>query len=470
MGLILKTMLKLIPEWAYNYEEYWNTIKSRNLWFIQIRYAAFLMLVAMFTIAIYIFEFSLTEVQIYWLIGISIAILFYNITLHVFRSKLKCTPGKFNPLHYSLIQMILDLIALTLIVYFSGSLETPLYMLYIFHMIIGSLILPVRVIFVIASGMILIFSSIVMLEFFGIIPHYHIKEIYSAENVHNVRFILSSLGIFIFTIYTSVGITSRIAKRLYKREQQLKETLEELNNAEEAKQKYIMAVVHEIKSPIVAAQSIIEMVKQGYVGDVSNKIEEKLIRTIVRTEEALALINNILRISKLKLLGEVTFEKVDVLNSINLVTDKKSESIQSKNIQYEIKDLRKEKDDIDSDPMLIELVFSNVIGNAVKYTPENGKILIELMNENGFLQTIISDSGIGIPQNEIEKIFQQFYRATNLPSKKYEGSGLGLSLVKEIVERSNGKIEIKSPSKIGTKNNPGVSVIVKLPILQNIKM
>jgi signal transduction histidine kinase len=461
-------MLKLIPEWAYNYEEYWNTIRSRNLWFIQIRYAAFLMLVAMFTIAIYIFELSLSKVQIYWSIGISIAILFYNIILHVFRSRLKCTPGKFNPLHYSLIQMILDLIALTLIVYFSGSIETPLYMLYIFHMIIGSLILPVRVIFVLASAMILTFSSIVVLEFFAIIPHYHIKEIYSAENVHNVRFILSSLGIFIFTIYTSVGITSRIAKRLYKREQQLKETLEELNKAEEAKQKYIMAVVHEIKSPIVAAQSIIEMVKQGYVGDVSKKVEEKLIRTIVRTEEALALINNILRISKLKLLGEVTFEKVDILNAINLVTDKKSESIQTKNIKYEIKDLRKEKDEIDSDPMLIELVFSNIIGNAVKYTPENGEILIELMNENGFLQAIISDSGIGIPQNEIEKIFQQFYRATNLPSKKYEGSGLGLSLVKEIVERSNGKIEIKSPSKIGTKNNPGACVIVKLPILQNV--
>jgi signal transduction histidine kinase len=229
-----------------------------------------------------------------------------------------------------------------------------------------------------------------------------------------------------------------------------------------------MAVVHEIKSPIVAAQSIVEMVKQGYVGDVSKKIEEKLKRTKVRTEEALALINNILRISKLKLLGEVTFEKVDVLNSINLVSDNKSESIQSKNIQYEISDLRKEKDEIDSDPMMIELIFSNIIGNAVKYTPENGRILIELMNENGFLKAIISDSGIGIPQNEIEKIFQQFYRATNLSSKKYEGSGLGLSLVKEIVERSNGKIEIKSPSKIGTKNQPGVSVTVKLPILQNI--
>ncbi len=459
-------MLKLIPEWAYNYEEYWNTIRSRNLWFIQIRYAAFLMLVAMFTIAIYIFELSLTKVQIYWSIGISISILFYNILLHAFRSKLKCTPGEFNPLHYSLIQMVLDLIALTLIIYFSGSIETPLYMLYIFHMIIGSLILPVRVIFVLATGMILIFSSIVVLEFFGTIPHYHIKEIYSSENVHNVRFILSSLGIFIFTIYTSVGITSRIAKRLYKREQQLKETLEELNKAEEAKQKYIMAVVHEIKSPIVAAQSIVELVKSGYVGDISDKIKGKLARTITRTDEALTLINNILRISKLKLLGEVTFEKVDIFNLIKMSIDQQSELIQSKKIKYKIQDLRTINEEVDCDPIMIELVFSNLIGNAVKYTLENENILIELKNDNNNLVVEICDSGIGIPQNEIAKIFQQFYRATNLIGKKIEGSGLGLSLVKEIVERLNGKVEIKSPSKIGSKNNPGTSVIVNLPISQ----
>ncbi len=369
-------MLKLIPEWAYNYEEYWNTIRSRNLWFIQIRYAAFLMLVAMFTIAIYIFELSLTKVQIYWSIGISISILFYNILLHAFRSKLKCTPGEFNPLHYSLIQMVLDLIALTLIIYFSGSIETPLYMLYIFHMIIGSLILPVRVIFVLATGMILIFSSIVVLEFFGTIPHYHIKEIYSSENVHNVRFILSSLGIFIFTIYTSVGITSRIAKRLYKREQQLKETLEELNKAEEAKQKYIMAVVHEIKSPIVAAQSIVELVKSGYVGKISDKIEEKLARTITRTDEALTLINNILRISKLKLLGEVTFEKVDIFNLIKMSIDQQSELIQSKKIKYKIQDLRTINEEVDCDDADIVIcafgLAARITRNVMQLAKEEG--------------------------------------------------------------------------------------------------
>lgn len=456
-------MFRLVPDWAYNYDEYWNSIINRNLWFIHIRYGAFLFLVVTFLCAIFLFELDLTKVQIDWSIAISLSILGYNILLHAFRSKLKCIPGKFNPLHYSLIQMILDLIALTLIVYFSGSIETPFYMLYIFHMIIGSLILPMHVIFIVSTATILVFTGIVVLEYLTIIPHYHIKEIYLAENVHNVKFIIFSLGIFIFTIYTTVAITSRIAKRLYKREQQLKETLEELNKVEEAKQKYIMAVVHEIKSPIVAAQSIIELVKHGYVGEISHKIEEKLSRTIIRTDEALTLINNILRISKLKLLGEIIYEKVDIIKILSTIIDTKVEVLQKENITLTKSDLRSNTDLLNSDPIMLELVFSNIIGNAIKYTPSGGKILVRITEENNSIIVDVSDNGIGIPKNEIIKIFQQFYRATNLPSKKIEGSGLGLSLVKEIVERLNGKIEIISPSKLGDKNNPGTSVKLVFP-------
>ncbi|MCB0743849.1 MAG: HAMP domain-containing histidine kinase [Ignavibacteriae bacterium] len=456
-------MIKLVPDWAYNYEEYWQSIKNRNYWFIQIRYAAFIMLVAMFLIAIYIFELRLTNVQINWFIVISISILFYNIILHLFCNKIKITPNKFNALHFSLVQMVLDLIALTLIVYFSGSIETPLYMLYIFHMIIGSLILPGRVIFTMATITIIVFSSIVTFEHMGIITHYHIKEIYSTENVHNVKFIVSSLGIFIFTIYTSVGITSRIAKRLYKREQQLKETIEALNNAEEAKQKYIMAVVHEIKSPIVAAQSIIEIIKNGYVGEVNEKVKEKLIRTRTRTDEALNLINNILRISKLKLLGNISYEKVDLFSLIKILVDQKNDILSNKKIYLKMNDVREDENEIDSDPIMLELVFSNIIGNAIKYTAEKGEIIIDLSNNNNFIIIEVSDSGIGIPTDEINKIFHQFYRATNIPSKYIEGSGLGLSLVKEIVERLNGTVEITSPSKIGNKKFPGTTVTIQFP-------
>ncbi len=459
-------MIKLVPTWAVDYQEYWETITNRNNWFIQLRYAAVMMLLIMFLVVHYIFKFEFYSIQRYWFAGISSSIIIYNTFFFIIRKRIGCVPGKFNALHFSLLQMILDLIALTLLVYFTGSIETPLYMLFIFHMIIGSLILPRHVILTISGIVIVVFSTIVMLEHWGIIYHFHISILYPFENVHNVKFIISSLSIFIFTILTTVAITSRIAQRLYKREQQLKETLEELNKAEEAKQNYIMAVVHEIKSPIVAAQSLIELVTNGYVGEISAKVKDKLSRTRVRTDEALNLINNILRISKLKLHGEINFDKTDLVDLINIVIEQKTEMLANKNIQIKINDLRETKNTIYSDPVMLELVFSNIIGNAVKYSNDNQLVEIDISEENNNIKIDISDMGIGIPENEIHKIFQQFYRATNIPNKNVEGSGLGLALVKEIVERLNGFIYIESPSKIGNKNFPGTTVTVKFPIKQ----
>jgi len=460
-------MFKLVPDWAHNYQEYWDSIRNRNIWFIHLRYAAVAMLVAILVISIYVLKLNLSSTQVSVLQTITLIILLYNILLHRTRIHLKNTPLKFNPLHFSLLQIILDLLALSIIVHYTGSIETPLYMLFIFHMIIGGLILPQRVIISIAVVLTFTFSGLVFAQYNSIIAHHHIDEIHLVEYSQNLNYILTSLSIFIFTIFTTVGITSRIANRLYKRERQLKESLEKIDEMEMSKQTYIMGVVHEIKSPIVAAQSIIEIVKKGYLGEINQKIEDKLDRSIVRTEEALNLINNILRISKLKLLDNLSIDKIDIKSTLEKVIDQKSDSIKNKNIGFDFNDNRKSYELVEGDQILFELVFSNILGNAIKYTIDAEKIELNLFNTHDNLIIEISDGGIGIPKEEIDMIFQQFYRASNLRTKSIEGSGLGLSLVREIIERFHGKITIQSPSSIGNEKYPGTTVIITLPLKQN---
>lgn len=461
-------MIKLVPDWAEGYEAFWNSIRNRNIWLIHLRYGAVIMMASLF-LASDLLEISLSEIQFTVLIIITVSILIYNVGLHKLRLHLTCTPGKFNPLHFSLLQIFLDLVTLMLLVYYTGTIETPLYMLFIFHMIIGSLILPGYVIFSIALVVMGIYTGIVGLEYYNVIPHHHLHGIHNVELKQNFNFILSTIVLFNFTVFTAVLITSRIAKRLYKREQQLIETLKQLDEAEKAKQKYTMAVVHEIKSPIVAAQSIVEIVKNGYLGPISAKIEEKLARTIIRTEEALGLINNILRISKLKLLGQVLIEKVNPKEIISIVLEHKADTITNKKLVVNFDTSKYNNDIIESDNVLLELIVSNLIGNAAKYTRENGIVNISLQSNDVNILIDVSDNGIGIPKDEINKIFKQFYRASNLQNKNIEGSGLGLALVKEIVERFNGSINIYSPSQIGNYDGPGTTVRVMLPKEQSVK-
>ncbi len=462
-------MIKLAPAWTYDYKEFWETIRNRNIWFIKIRYGAVLMLLVIYATATYIMKLKFSNEQNIVIIGLLFFILLYNIVLTYLRKLLSSEPGKFNPLHFSLLQMLLDIFALMLLVYFSGSIETPLYMLFIFHMIIGSLILPKNVIYTIATVVVTVFTIIVIGEYNSVIPHHHLVGFFSSEQKENFNFIVATLGIFIFTIYTTVLITNRIASRLYKREQELKETLDKLNEAEKIKQKYMMGIVHEIKTPIVAAQSIIDVITRGYYGEIDKKIVERLNRIKLRTDEALTLINNILRISKLKLFNEISKEKIEVIKILNDVIEKHKENINRKNIILKFNNYINGNTLVEADKTLLKLVFSNVLGNAIKYSVANSEI--EILIKYNLMNIIIefNDMGIGIPEKDLKNIFNQFYRASNISTGKYEGNGLGLTLVKEIIERFNGKIEIKSPSILGNEEFSGTSVKIFLPTIKEGK-
>ncbi len=462
-------MIKLAPAWTYDYKEFWETIRNRNIWFIKIRYGAVLMLLVIYATATYIMKLKFSSEQNIVIIGLLFFILLYNIVLTYLRKFLSSEPGKFNPLHFSLLQMLLDIFALMLLVYFSGSIETPLYMLFIFHMIIGSLILPKNVIYTIATVVVTVFTIIVIGEYNSVISHHHLVGFFSSEQKENFNFIVATLGIFIFTIYTTVLITNRIASRLYKREQELKETLDKLNEAEKIKQKYMMGIVHEIKTPIVAAQSIIDVITRGYYGEIDKKIVERLNRIKLRTDEALTLINNILRISKLKLFNEISKEKIEVIKILNDVIKEHKENINRKNIILKFNNYINGNTLVEADKTLLKLVFSNVLGNAIKYSVANSEI--EILIKYNLMNIIIefNDMGIGIPEKDLKNIFNQFYRASNISTGKYEGNGLGLTLVKEIIERFNGKIEIKSPSILGNEEFPGTSVKIFLPTIKEGK-
>jgi two-component system, OmpR family, phosphate regulon sensor histidine kinase PhoR len=95
-------------------------------------------------------------------------------------------------------------------------------------------------------------------------------------------------------------------------------------------------------------------------------------------------------------------------------------------------------------------VFANLIGNAIKYTPENGRVTIEIGQRNGLLVISVRDSGIGIAADEIDKIFDEFYRSREVIAKKIAGTGLGLSIAKHIVEGHHGYMEVESQPKHGS--------------------
>ncbi len=459
-------MFELVPEWASHYEEFWLTIRRRNLWFIKLRYGAAVMLLFSIFFSKFFLEIEFSKVQQNSITSITILILFYNLAFHTLRKYLKHDAKKFNPLHLSILQMIFDLFALMSIIYFTGSVESPLLLFFVIHMIVGSLILPGFVIYTFAVVVVLAFWGITVGEYYSIIQHHHILGYLPVPIHQHFNFVLAINITFAFMVFMIVLIANKVANQLYIREQQLLESIDKINAAEKEKQKYISGIVHEIKTPLAAVHSYLDLVLQKFLGPLDEVVEEKLTRARRRSDKAIELINNVLKISKLRIEDSFIKEEVDIASILARAIKSAKVNAEAKGVKLSLINRRKERHTIDGDPLLIQIALSNIISNAIKYNFMDGKVEIEVDEDKDNLIIKVCDNGVGIPKEETEKIFNDFYRASNIKHGSVEGSGLGLSVVKQIVERHNGTINIQSPSHLSTDRFPGTCVKLTLPFLK----
>lgn len=457
-------MIALVPEWAREYDEFWDSIKKRNIWFIRLRYGAVATLLAFAFVIKIFFEYNISDQQFVGLVIIAFSILTYNVIIHIIRKHIKTIPLKFNNLHLSLVQIIGDLIALFVVVYFTGGIESPLYLLFIFHMIIGSMILPGRVIYTMAGLIVFFFSLFAYLEYSGVLKHHPLVDYLDTPLYTNEAFIFITCVVLGFVLFTSVYLANGIAKQLYQSERNLWESIAKLKTAEEQKQKYILAVVHEIKRPLTAVNSYLNIVLGRVLGDFNEQIEERLQRSLNRSNEAVDLINDVLKISNLRLLDHIYPEEIHIHELIEQVIDKYKSTIESKSLDFEFIDNRLAQKIFQADKFLMELVFSNLISNAVKYVDEGGKVKVIIEDHTLGATVRVVDNGIGIPKADQGNIFSDFFRASNIKGKGIEGTGLGLSLVKQIVEKHNGTIQLVSPSELQQDGKPGTEIRVMIPV------
>lgn len=455
-------MIKLIPDWAVHDEEFWLAIRRRNLWFIKLRYAVVAILVLFLLTYRFFLSIQLSETQTNILIFIAAFILFYNVLLHYIRRFLKHDSYAFNPLHLSIIQMVLDLSMLLILIYYSGGVESPLIFFLIFHMIVGSLILPGLIIYSFAFAVLIIFWLITVGEYFGILEHHHISGFIPFHLHQDFNYVLSVNIVLALVIIITVVLANNIARQLYQKEQQLFSYIEKLNQAEKEKTKYILGVVHEIKTPVSALHSYLDLILQKFLGPLDEAVEEKLIRAKRRSDEALELINIVLRVSQMKLMNKLEEEEFDMFELLKTVTRKYNQLASSKSVKVKLIDEREVHCRLKGDQFLILIAFSNLLGNAIKYNFEGGKVDVRLFNRLKTCFVEFCDNGPGIPKEEQEKIFEDFFRASNIRKMVTEGAGLGLSFVKEIIEKHGGTISLQSPSRLQETGKPGACFIVSL--------
>lgn len=229
---------------------------------------------------------------------------------------------------------------------------------------------------------------------------------------------------------------------------------------ERMKSNFLSVVSHELRTPLHSIKGFVEIILMGKTGPVT-ELQEDFLRT-VRTQTTVLqrMIDDLLEFSRMEA-GRVRLHLSEVSLSAmaQSVAAKLAPLAEEGGLQLFL-DLADDLPEIDGDRMRLEQVLTNLVENAIKFTPAGGKIVVSCERRNDRVLLTVSDTGIGIPPEEQEKVFDRFYQVDGSERRAYRGAGLGLSICRHIVERHNGRIWVESEGVSGR----GSRFYVELPI------
>ncbi len=235
----------------------------------------------------------------------------------------------------------------------------------------------------------------------------------------------------------------------------------EIKRLELLKSQFVSMVAHELKTPVAAVQGFLNIILDDSIQISAEQQKDYIYRSVVRLKGLLDLVNDLLDISRMEL--KTKQREIEEL-SVDEIMDSTLEMLE---IEIKKRGLKLEKAYSENLPKIradrneIARVFTNILSNAIKYNSDKGKIKIDINSKANFLVIRISDTGIGLKPEEKSKLFQEFFRAKNEKTRGISGTGLGLTIVKRIVDSYHGIIEVESEYEIGT------TFIIKLPKLKN---
>ncbi len=439
---------------------------ERVRWLINLRWLAFAGVTSTVLIARQIFASPLPWNR---LLATALTIPVYNLVLYLVW-RLENRSGQRSNLAgasaiLANVQICCDLLALGALIHFSGGVENPFGFYFVFHMVIASNLLSPRATYAQATFAVVIFLSVAMGEYFGVIGHYCSPIGVCISGLHkNPVVVLGYCWVMTTCLYVTVYLATSISSRLRWREGQvvslsreltrhtneLQQAYDRLADLDKAKSAYTRKVAHELRSPLAAADGLLRTVAEGLRGEVSKDASETIARTRIRIHELLQVVRDLLTLaSAMEIKKPSRLAHVDLRTELDGVVGLLSENARDRKITVNAR-----VDDtlprIPADREGIAEVLTNLLSNAIKYSFEGGTVDVRIFHELGKVLIEVADSGIGIEAAELEKIFDEFHRTDNARKFTPDGTGLGLSIVKQIVKAHGGTIDVTSSAGAGT--------------------
>jgi len=347
-------------------------------------------------------------------------------------------------------QITADLVALTILLHYSGGIENPIIIYFVFHMIIASILLSVRESYLQATLAVFLISLLAVLEYKGIIPHHCLEGFVTCNMPQGIFNVLGHVFILATTLYLVVYMTSSISIQLRNQEEAYRQANIQLQQKDRIKDEYVLQLTHDIKGHLAAIQSCLSVLANGIAGPLSEQQADFVSRTHDRTKKLTKFVKALLRLTEMRLSDKFERDFFSLKDTVSIAIESVKTKTEDKNITLS-SSIEPTVDKVFGNQFSIEEAITNLLLNSIKYTPTNGTVQVQVKDNGETVLVEISDTGIGIPANEIDKVFDEFFRASNARRVERDGTGLGLSIAKQTIQRHGGHIWVESQEGKWTK-------------------
>jgi len=208
------------------------------------------------------------------------------------------------------------------------------------------------------------------------------------------------------------------------------------------KSEFVATVSHDLRSPLTLMRGYATMLEM--VGELNDQQKGYVRKIITGVENMSRLVNNLLDLGRIEIGVGLQVEHVTVLDIIERVTSALQLQASQKNISLSVELPKDMPDAVEADEGLLNQAVHNLVENAVKYTPEGGRIVIRTLSQPGYLTFSVEDSGLGISPEDLPRLFEKFYRGKQREARSQPGSGLGLAIVHSVATNHGGRVWVDS--------------------------
>jgi signal transduction histidine kinase len=344
-------------------------------------------------------------------------------------------------------QILCDFTLLFLLVYFTGFLENPFSYFFVFHVLLAAFIFEAQVVYAYVGGLLALLAGAFLAEYLGLVPHFRLWApaggSYLSQNLPRAGGLASILLI-------SAYLVTSIKRRLAEQGQRCVVELDRYKSLNKVKSNFILQVTHELRGPIAAVSGYHEMLLRGIGGQCPGKALEIVRKAEHRTDNLLTIIDEMIDYAYMKSQEEVRPARNRL--ALRGVIEENLELLETQAAGKQIALAANCPRDLclPATRDLLKIILGNLVHNAIKYSPPRSTVSVTAQAEGPEVHLLVRDEGYGIAPEELDRIFEEFYRTRAARELERDGTGLGLAIVKRAVESLAGRINVYSELGKGT--------------------